>query len=244
MFRFTHVDFADPSTDPALAPAKEEEETAGGHVFRYLRAIVAWVNASLSLSQHEVFKSEVPVELYVVHVPPSSLSPASSPPAAFSSVSSSHTPKSPLLGSSPFTNHAVDSTRLTALPSVRADVLGRLSAESAEAERASAFFEAEEHRLVAQGPGRGHGHGQGWGGHTRGHSEGGDDELPTFEGSVHTECALLGVLAGGSGARSSGGQITSEALRSLFTNGGGQPLGSLSEIFQVRPLFNCPHSGD
>ena len=51
MFRFTHVDFADPPTDPALAPAKEEEETAGGHVFRYLRAIVAWVNASLSLSQ-------------------------------------------------------------------------------------------------------------------------------------------------------------------------------------------------
>lgn len=95
------------------------------------------MNASLSLTQHEAFRSSLPLELYIVHVPPSS------PPA----------------------------DRLTALPSIRAEVLGRFSVDSPEEARAEAFFDAEERMM----------------------------RTAVFGGSVHTECALLGVLAGGRG---------------------------------------------
>lgn len=45
------------------------EESKGEHVYRYLRAIVSWVSATLTVAQHEVFRSKIPIEVYHVHIP-------------------------------------------------------------------------------------------------------------------------------------------------------------------------------
>lgn len=49
--------------------AHYQEETEGEHVCRYLRAIVAWVAAILAVAQHEVFRHNVPVEVFHIHLP-------------------------------------------------------------------------------------------------------------------------------------------------------------------------------
>ena len=38
-------------------------------MYRYLRAVVAWVAATLSIAQHEVFRRDTSLEVYHVHVP-------------------------------------------------------------------------------------------------------------------------------------------------------------------------------
>lgn len=53
-----------------LVADRISDESEGEHVYRYLRAVVSWVTATLSLTQHEIFKYEVPVELYHIHIPP------------------------------------------------------------------------------------------------------------------------------------------------------------------------------
>ena len=48
---------------------RQEEESEGEHVYRYLRAVVSWVSATLTIAQHEVFRSQIPIEVYHVHIP-------------------------------------------------------------------------------------------------------------------------------------------------------------------------------
>ncbi|KAF7795760.1 hypothetical protein EIP86_006927 [Pleurotus ostreatoroseus] len=143
------------------ALAKDEQESPGEHVFRYLRAIVSWVNASLSLTQHEIFRNQIPIELYVVHVPPDR------------------------------------DRRLTALEGIQQEILGRLGEDTEEEENAAAFFRDEKRIMNPQ----------------------------NFDGSVHTECAVLGILADG------GSPHSLPAVRDIFSYHG-QPLGNLAEVFQ------------
>lgn len=89
--------------------------------------------------------------------------------------------------------------RLTALNSIKQEILGRLEDDSDEEARAEAFFDAELRINKPQ----------------------------TFDGSVHTECAVLGILADG------GSQSSPPAVHALFEFRG-QPLGNLAQIFQVR----------
>lgn len=124
------------------------------------------MNASLSLTQHETFRAGMPIEVYIVHVPPDR------------------------------------ERRLTVLNAIKQEVLGRYSPESAAGERAEEFFEEEE-RLMGK----------------------------TFDGSVHTECALLGLLSDG-GSMAAAADPAS-AVRELFQYEG-KPLPSMPEIFQVR----------
>ena len=114
-----------------------------------------------------MFRAGVPIEAYIVHVPPEH-----------------HQP-------------------LTALPSIKEEILGHLSG-SEEEEFAEEFFETEERILSSK----------------------------MFEGSVHTECALLGLLAHG------GLATNSPALHALF-HYEGKPLPSLPELFQVRSHSTC-----
>lgn len=91
---FTHPSFsarlaprgASASAPPAAGPdaalddaPRREEESEGEHVFRYLRAVVAWVAAALGVVQHEVFRSGVPVEVYHVVVPRAATLPLAPP---------------------------------------------------------------------------------------------------------------------------------------------------------------------
>lgn len=142
---------------------KDEQESPGEHVFRYLRAIVAWVNGSLSLTQHEIFRNKIPIELYVVHVSPDR------------------------------------DRRLTALEGIQQEIMGRLEDDSEEEESAEAFFRDEKHIINPL----------------------------VFDGSVHTECAVLGILADGGSPNSPPG------ARDIFQYNG-QPLGNLAAVFQVR----------
>lgn len=93
--------------------------------------------------------------------------------------------------------------RLTALASIKEEILGSLEDDSEAEDQADAFFRTEDHILSAQ----------------------------VFDGSVHTECALLGILSDG------GAKNSSPALRALFEYNG-KPLGSLADIFQVSWLLS------
>ncbi|PSR77483.1 hypothetical protein PHLCEN_2v7914, partial [Hermanssonia centrifuga] len=139
------------------ALTKEEQESAGGHVFRYLRAIVSWVNASLFLTQHEIFRSRVPIELYLVHVPPER------------------------------------GNQLAAFQSIKEEIFGRLPED--QEQNISAFFNDEE------------------------------QTLHKFEGSVHTECALMGILS------DAGSSDSPPSIQDIFKYNGNR-LGNLPDIFK------------
>ncbi|KIP01695.1 hypothetical protein PHLGIDRAFT_131155, partial [Phlebiopsis gigantea 11061_1 CR5-6] len=56
----------DADVDEAI---RQEEESEGEHVFRYLRAVVSWVAATLTVAQHEVFRAGIPLEVFHIHLP-------------------------------------------------------------------------------------------------------------------------------------------------------------------------------